>query len=75
MFQPPFGNGNSYPHKPSKPLQMFPEITVATMCDQNQVTGVKRIAILKNTCFFISYKGKVSPNVEDDLKDIFKEVH
>lgn len=41
MFQPPFGNVNFYPHKFFKLLQMFPEITVATMCDQNQVTGME----------------------------------
>lgn len=35
MFYPLFGNVNSYSHKSSKLLQMFPEITVVTMCDQN----------------------------------------
>ena len=39
---------------------MFPKITVATVCDQDQVTEIKIVGILENTGFFISCKGKVS---------------
>lgn len=63
-----FGNGHSYFHKSSKILQMFPKITVATMCDQNQVTGIKIVGILENTGFLISCKGKVSFKCKRQLK-------
>lgn len=67
-----FGNGHSYFHKSSKLLQMFPEITVATMCDQDQVTGIKIVGILENTGFFISGKGKVLFKCKRELrKDVF----
>lgn len=50
------------PHKSSKLLQMFPEITVAILHDHNQVTGMKIITIAR---------GKFYLNAQDCLKDIF----
>lgn len=38
---------------------MFPKITAATLCDQDQDTGIKIVAILENIGFCISCKGKV----------------